>query len=93
LEEDMQQTDTPARHGGHRATFHSDRIFYHSSLETGTAGWCFEVRGGRVYGPFQTKEIAERILNGLIEVFKRTGNTGGRLDVMATVTRTTARAA
>jgi len=61
-----------------RAQFRSERIFYHASLETGTAGWCFEVRGGRVYGPFQTRDVAERILNGLIETFKRAGNTGGR---------------
>lgn len=80
------QTLIQARQDGQRARFRSDRIFYHSSLETGTAGWCFEVRGGRVYGPFQTKELAERILNGLIEAFKRTGNTGGREQLPAAPT-------
>lgn len=84
------QTLIHARQDGQKARFRSDRIFYHSSLETGAAGWCFEVRGGRVYGPFQTKELAERILNGLIEAFKRTGNTGGRGELPAT---STARAA
>ena len=63
---------------GQRAQFRSQRIFFHASLETGTSGWCFEVRGGRVYGPFQTREVAERILNGLIAAFKSAGNTGGR---------------
>ena len=58
--------------------FRSKRIFYHAALAGGDAGWCFAVRGGHVYGPFESPTVAERILAGLIEKFKRTGNTGGR---------------
>ncbi len=61
-----------------RAVFRSDRVFYHAAVDGGNAGWCFNVRGGRVYGPFPTRRIAEHILTGLIEAFKRAGDTGGR---------------
>jgi hypothetical protein len=61
-----------------RAVFRSDRVFYHAALDGGTAGWCFAVRGGKVYGPFPSRRIAEHILTGLIEAFKRAGDTGGR---------------
>lgn len=58
--------------------FRSKRLFYHASLDSGEAGWCFTVRGGRVYGPFETAETAEQVLAGMIEQFKRSGDTGGR---------------
>jgi hypothetical protein len=60
------------------ARFRSQRIFYHAFLHDGSAGWCFETRGGRVYGPFPSKDVAERILAGLVETFKRAGDSGGR---------------
>lgn len=63
---------------GTKAIFRSKRVFYHAALDSGEAGWCFTVRGGRVYGPFRSRDIAEHILNGLIERFKRNGDTGGR---------------
>ncbi len=71
----------PATHGdtwNNRAVFRSDRVFYHAALDGGNAGWCFTVRGGKVYGPFPSRRIAEHILSGLIEAFKRAGDTGGR---------------
>ena len=64
--------------GGGRAYFRSKRIFYHNTLDANSGGWCFAVRGGAVYGPFETRSFAERMLEGLIEKFKRTGDTGGR---------------
>ncbi|MCC6302962.1 MAG: hypothetical protein IT489_09220 [Gammaproteobacteria bacterium] len=64
--------------GGGRAFFRSKRIFYHNTLDTASSGWCFTVRGGLVYGPFETQNFAERMLAGLIEKFKRAGDTGGR---------------
>jgi len=67
-----------AEAGGGRAYFRSKRIFYHNALDTDSSGWCFAVRGGAVYGPFETRSFAERMLEGLIEKFKRTGDTGGR---------------
>jgi len=64
--------------GGGRAYFRSKRIFYHNALTADSSGWCFAVRGGAVYGPFETRGFAERMLEGLIEKFKRSGDTGGR---------------
>lgn len=61
-----------------KAVFRSDRVFYHAALDGGNAGWCFNVRGGKVYGPFPSRRVAEHILTGLIEAFKRAGDTGGR---------------
>lgn len=74
------QTSTAIGAGapGRQACFRSKRVFYHAALASGDAGWCFAVRGGQVYGPFESRGIAERILAGLIEKFKRTGDTGGR---------------
>lgn len=67
-----------ADQGTSRAYFRSKRIFYHTALDGSTSGWCFTVRGGCVYGPFETKTFAERMLSGLIEKFKRDGDKGGR---------------
>ncbi len=64
--------------GGGRAYFRSKRIFYHNALDANSSGWCFTVRGGLVYGPFDSPSFAERMLAGLIEKFKRSGDTGGR---------------
>lgn len=63
---------------GRRTYFRSQRLFYHAPIDGETAGWCFTVRGGHVYGPFATRDTAERILTGMIEEFRRNGDTGGR---------------
>lgn len=74
----MQLSTVDATEVGAQTYFRSKRVFYHAALDGDAAGWCFAVRGGYVYGPFDTAEAAERILAGLIAKFKRAGDTGGR---------------
>lgn len=59
--------------------YDAERVFYQASPQTGIkAGWYFTVRGGKTHGPFGTKEAGERVLQEMIEQFKRTGDSGGR---------------
>lgn len=74
----MEMNLVGAETAGGRACFRSKRIFYHNALDADSSGWCFTVRGGQVYGPFETKSFAVQMLAGLIEKFKRSGDTGGR---------------
>lgn len=64
---------------GNRTTFAADRVFHQASTQSGIKpGWYFSLRGGKAHGPFGSKEAAERVLNEMIEQFKRTGDTSGR---------------
>jgi hypothetical protein len=59
--------------------FDSERVFYQASPHTGIkAGWYFTLRGGKAHGPFGSKEAGERVLNEMVEHFKRNGDAGGR---------------
>lgn len=62
-----------------QSQFDADRVFYQASPQTGIkAGWYFTLRGGKAHGPFGSKEAGERVLNEMIEHFKRNGDAGGR---------------
>lgn len=75
LEHPHDRADTPHK----EPHYDADRVFYQASPQTGIkAGWYFTLRGGKTHGPFGSKEAAARVLNEMIEQFKRTGDTGGR---------------
>lgn len=59
--------------------YDAERVFYQSAEQSGIkTGWYFTLRGGKTHGPFGSKEAGARVLNEMIEQFKRTGDTGGR---------------
>lgn len=47
--------------------FRSDRIFYQADLEGRGSGWYIAMRGGHSYGPFPERDVAEKIVEGLIK--------------------------
>jgi hypothetical protein len=66
-----------AQHG--QPNYDADRVFYQASVQSGIkAGWYFSLRGGNTHGPFGNKAAGERVLNEMIEQFKRTGDSSGR---------------
>lgn len=75
LETRQALADTPDEH----SQYDAERVFYQASPQTGIkAGWYFTLRGGKAHGPFGSKETGERVLNEMIEHFKRSGDAGGR---------------
>ena len=74
--EQPQDTPHPSHEHPH---YDADRVFYQSAEKSGIkTGWYFTLRGGKTHGPFGSHEAGTRVLNEMIEQFKRTGDTGGR---------------
>lgn len=64
----------------YRSVFRPQRIFYRSEVRdraTG-AGWYFQAREGREFGPFDTRPRAEDALLAFVRDCIKRGDTGGR---------------
>jgi hypothetical protein len=74
-----EQPHDAADTGHEQPHYDAERVFYQSAEQSGIKpGWYFTLRGGKTHGPFGSKEASARVLNEMIEQFKRTGDTGGR---------------
>ena len=74
-----EQPHDAADTGHEQPHYDAERVFYQSAEQSGIKpGWYFTLRGGITHGPFGSKEASARVLNEMIEQFKRTGDTGGR---------------
>lgn len=59
--------------------FRSGRVFFHSNtLAQEKSGWYFEMRGGKVQGPFKSRDEAQAVMESLIKIYQQRGDQGGR---------------
>lgn len=57
--------------------FRLDRSFSQRNEKTGLMEWFFNAREG-IYGPYPSKELADKGLKKFIDYHSQTGNDGGR---------------
>ena len=60
-----------------RAHFRTERMFYQSDL-TGKAGWYFQAREGRIFGPYDSRHVADHALQIFVADCITTKDNGGR---------------
>ncbi len=59
--------------------FDLDRTFSQRNMKTGEMGWYFNAREG-IFGPYDTKKMAQEELRIFVERRKLAGDDGGRSD-------------